>query len=110
ENHAVLFRTQQREGVFIERRCDEYFKEELVQFFSRGKIDRLVGCQYPSESRNSVGGKGFEVGFAHGSCRGHATCIGMLNYHESSLSVKFLYEVDSRVDVDEIIVGKLLAV
>jgi hypothetical protein len=89
---------------------DNDLKKELVDFFGGGEVKGLVCGQNASKSRNSVGLVSLEVGFFYGGGGCHAASIGVLNDDKGCFAFELFYQVNSGIDIDQVVVGKLFAV
>ncbi len=108
ENDAVLFLLEHLEGIVGVCGCNDYLEENFVDFFGCGFVDGAVGHEHSSECAYGVACEGVFPGVEYGGAGGDTACIVMLEYGESRVG-EFTDEGNGRVDVEEVVVGNLLA-
>ena len=110
QQDAVLLAFQQFQGFFIVGRCQQDLKEDLVDFFCRSLVNGLVRNQHSAERGNRIGRQGILIGFEQARTDGQAASVVMFQYSESRFGSEILHQSQGRIDIEQVVVGNLLAV
>ena len=95
-------------GGFVEGGGGDDFEEELVHFFGGFGVDGTIDADHAAEGRDGIAFEGALVGFGESLPGRGAAGIGVLDDRDDGL-VEFLGEIPRGLQVDDVVVGKFLA-
>ena len=106
---TVFLFAQHLQGIHVIVGSDDDFEENLVDFLGRFPVDHGIGDEHASEGRHGVARQGIFPRLQHGGPRSQSAGIVVLQDGEGCF-LEFVDEVDSRVDVQQVVVRDFLAV
>ena len=108
QDPPVLFRLQKLQCVTFKIRCDEYFKEDLIDLPGSRQVYFGIGDQDAAERGYRISGKRILPGFQYGRPGGDPAAVGMFDHDKGGIA-EFPDQVNSSVNVHQVIVGKCLS-
>ena len=95
-------------GGFVERRGGDDFQKKLVHFLGGFGVDGAIHADHAAEGGDGIAFQSALVGFGESLARGGAAGIGVLDDGADWLR-KFLREIPGGLQIDDVVVGKFLA-